>query len=102
MSNTSRIVRHLRLRAAGESAIHRAALLIEDALRTASLPDACGRIVLVRRLALGRIDTRAAPQTVALELERAVARLTRECVYAGAVNADQAPAVWFRDALDAH
>jgi hypothetical protein len=102
MSSPTRFVRHLRLRADSERAIHRAALLLEDALRTASLPDQAGRIVLVRRFALGRIDTQAAPQTLALMLERAIARMTAACVYVEDESAVQAPAVWFRDALDAH
>jgi hypothetical protein len=102
MSSPTRFVRRLRLRADSERAIHRAALLLEDALRTASLPDQAGRIVLVRRFALGRIDTQAAPQTLALMLERAIARMTAACVYVEDENAAQAAAVWFRDALDAH
>jgi hypothetical protein len=35
----------------------------------------------VRRFALGRIDTQAAPQTLALMLERAIARMAAACVY---------------------
>src|SRR5262249_15630366 len=45
---------------------------------------------------------RVAPQLVALRLERAFAHVTRECVYADSAAASSAPAVWFRDALDAH
>jgi hypothetical protein len=101
VASASRIVRRLRLRAESESAVHRGALLLEDAMRTASLPDAGGRIVLVRRLRLGRIDPRAPPQTIALALERGVARVRPEVVYADS-DAPRAPAVWFRDALDAH
>jgi len=102
MRTASRTVRHLRLRAADRSAVHRAALLFEDALRTASLPDAAGRIVLVRKLALGRIDSRAPPQTLALTLERTLARLETQCVHAATPGAADAAAVWFRDSLDAH
>lgn len=102
MNGTSRTVRRFRLRAPSESAIHRAVVLFEDALRTASLPDAAGRIVIVRKLALGRIDSRVAPQMIALQLERAFERLSPECAYADTPGASGAPAVWFRDALDAH
>jgi hypothetical protein len=101
MLDASRIVRHLRLRAGAEDAARRAARLLEDAMRTASLPDARGRIVLFRRVALGRIDPRAPPQTLALALERRVARTQAEIVYADC-DAPHAAAVWFRDALDAH
>jgi len=102
MGSPIRLVRRLRLRADSERAVHRAALLLEDALRTASLPDEAGRIVLVRRFALGRIDTQAAPQALALTLERAIARMTAACVYVEDESSVQASAVWFRDALDAH
>jgi hypothetical protein len=101
MHAAARVVRRLRLRADQESVARRAVLLMEDAMRTASLPDASGRIVLVRRLALGRIDPHAPPQTLALALERGMARIRPELAYA---EGDQphAGAVWFRDALDAH
>ena len=64
----SRIVRHLRLRGSDEAVVRHIALRLEDAMRTASLPEAGGRLVLVRRLALGRIPRDAAPQTLALSL----------------------------------
>ena len=102
MNSTSRIVRRLRLRAPHESAIRRAVVLLEDAMRMASLPDDAGRIVIVRKLELGRIDSRVSPQIVAMRLESAFERVAPECVYAGSAGAHAASAVWFRDALDAH
>ena len=99
---TERTVRHLRLRAGSEAAIRRATLQLEDALRTASLPDAGGRTLLVRKLALGSLGCDDAPQTIALAIERRIAELGAHCVYAGETEAAHAPAVWFRDALDAH
>ena len=102
MQTASRTVRRLRLRASSEGAVRRAVVLFEDALRTASLPDGAGRIVIVRRLALGRVDSRLAPQHLALRLEHAFERAAPGCVYAGSADAPTASAVWFRDALDAH
>jgi hypothetical protein len=101
MLDAGRHVRRLRLHAGAEGMARRAVLLMEDAMRTASLPDAGGRIVLVRRLALGRIDPRAPPQTLALALERGMARIRPELAYAEG-DQPRAGAVWFRDALDAH
>lgn len=98
----TRIVRHLRLRGSDEAVVRHIALRLEDALRTASLPEAGGRLVLVRRLALGRIPRDAAPQTLALSLERHLAALVAGCLPAGNQNADAAPAVYFRDTLEAH
>jgi hypothetical protein len=101
MHAATRIVRRLRLRATSAPASRRALVLVEDAMRTASLPDTGGRIVLVRRLELGRVDPRAPPQAVALALEREIARLRPAIEYADA-DRPRAGAVWFRDALDAH
>lgn len=101
MSST-RIVRHLRLHASDEAVVRHIALRLEDALRTATLPEAGGRLVLVRHLALGRIPREAAPQTLALGLERALAALAPACLPADHADADAAPAVYFRDTLDLH
>ncbi len=98
----TRTVRRLRLRAANEAQVRRAALCLEDALRTASLPDGGGRLLLVRRLALGRIAADATPQTLALRIEEAVEAQGLECLHGGDTTAGEAFVVWFRDALDAH
>ena len=60
-----RRVRTLRLAAAGEDLARRGAILVEDALRTASLPAVDGgRLLLVRTLPLGRV--RATPPRAGL------------------------------------
>ncbi|WP_341679303.1 hypothetical protein [Niveibacterium sp. SC-1] len=101
MGLDERIVRRLRLRAANEADVLRATTLFEDALRTASLPDAGARWVFVRRLALGRIEA-ASSQALALLLERGIETLRGSCLHGGEATARDMPAVWFRDALDAH
>lgn len=98
----SRTVRRLRLRAPSQDGVRRVAVGFEDALRTATLPDGGGRILLVRRLSLGRIQRRSPPAQVALALERAFARTDFVCQHGSAPDAGAAPAVWFRDALEAH
>lgn len=82
--------------------MRRTAVLLEDALRTASLPDAGGRLLLVRRVDLGAIGVGAGAPTVARALERAVERARVEVRHGAAPGAEAAPAVWFRDALEAH
>jgi len=101
MGLDERIVRRLRLRAADEAGVLRATTLFEDALRTASLPDAGARWIFVRRLALGRIEA-ASSQALALLLERRIESLRGGCLHGGEAGARDAHAVWFRDALDAH
>ncbi|WP_415259014.1 hypothetical protein [Thauera phenylacetica] len=98
-----RRVRHLGIRAPDAAGARCARLLIEDALRTASLPGDGGELLLVRRLRLPAFGARASPQQVALGLE-AACRAT--AAVAGAENDDArlaaAPAVRFADALEAH
>ena len=98
----SRRVQRLHLRAPDDTLARRGARLIEDAVRTASLPDAGARLIVFRRFALGRFRSGIAPQTLALALERRVAALRDVAVHATAATAAQASVVWFRDALEAH
>lgn len=98
-----RRVRHLGIRAPDAAGARRAGLLIEDALRTASLPGDGGELLLVRRLRLPAFGAQASPQQVALGLESAC-RAT--AAVAGAESDDarlaRALAVRFADALEAH
>jgi hypothetical protein len=98
----SRQVQRLHLRAPDDTLAGRGARLLEDALRTASLPDAGAAMLLFRRLALGRFGADVAPQTLSLALERRIAALRALAIHAAAPGAAQSPAVWFRDALEAH
>jgi hypothetical protein len=69
----SRRVRHLRVRGPGEDEARHAAIVLADALHTASMPEAeRGQMLLVRRLELGRISPRASAATLALLVERAL------------------------------
>jgi hypothetical protein len=97
-----RQVHRLRLRAPDATLAGRARLLLEDALCTASLPGNGGRVVLVRTLEVGRFAADISPAALARLIERRVAQLGSDMIYAGAPNADTAPAVWFHDHLDAH
>lgn len=102
MSVPARMVRHLRLRAPSETAVRRTARTLEDALRTATLPDSGGRMLFVRRLALGRLAIDTPVTGVALALEGAMTRVGVEWRHGDSAGAAAAGAVWFRDPLEAH
>ncbi|HRI13143.1 MAG TPA: hypothetical protein PLX89_09060 [Verrucomicrobiota bacterium] len=97
-----RRVRHLSLRAATSEAATRAAVTIEDALRTASWPAAdSGRLVLIRRLNLGRIPHGASSASVALHLERRCRDVSVELIADAAVDRRMAGAVVFAGRAEA-
>lgn len=100
-SEAMRRVRRLRLAAPDEGRARRGLRLVDDALRIASLPDAAGRLLIVRKLAL-TFAADASPQTVSLKLEALVAALQPQAVHAASPGASRAAAVWFRDPPEAH
>ena len=102
MARPARVVEHLRLRGESESAVRHALPALEDAFRTASLPDAGARLVCVRRLQLGRLPSNGSAQSVALLIEKRFAEAGWTIVHAGENGAAAAEAVWFRDAFEAH
>ena len=88
-SAASRQVQRLHLRAPDDTLAGRGVRLIEDALRTASLPDAGAGMLLFRRLTLGRFGADVAPQTLSLALERRIAALRALAIHAAAPDAAQ-------------
>ncbi|HEU0016488.1 MAG TPA: hypothetical protein VFQ45_22600 [Longimicrobium sp.] len=102
MSAAARRVRRVRLSAPREDLVRRGALLLEDALHTATVPGGGGgRLLLVRRLDVGRIRAGASPATLALEIERRLRQVEASAVHGADPSAAAAPAVWFRDAAEA-
>ncbi|MFZ4698457.1 MAG: hypothetical protein ACOYMG_00255 [Candidatus Methylumidiphilus sp.] len=101
MATVERTVRHLKLRARDESLVRSVVLRMEDALRTASLPDAGTRLLVVRKLSLGRIPEGISPQSLAILLEQKVASQGIRAVHGVSPGAEDANAVWFRDTLEA-
>jgi hypothetical protein len=92
----------VRLAAPHPDLVRRGAVLLEDALHTASIPGGDGgRLVLVRRLDVGRIHPRAAPSTLALAIERRLREVELAAVHGEDSSAPAAAAVWFRDAAEA-
>jgi len=93
-----RRVRRMHLRASAEDDARHAATLLGDALQTAALPAADeGRLVVIRRLALGRISARVSPSSLALHIERVAQGVMSQAVTYDLPAADAANAVVFPD-----
>ena len=98
-----RTVRRLSIRAPADALARHAGFLIEDALRTASLPGDGGEVLLLRRLRLPPFAAGASPQQVAQQLEalcRDLIAVDGELLDDAALAA--AAVVRFNDALTAH
>lgn len=96
-----RKVRTLHLRSVDQALIQRGVILIEDALRTASLPGVDGaRLILVRRLSLGAVDSGWLSGTVAMLIEERFRRLASSAVHAEEPGGETAPAVYFHDEVE--
>ncbi|WP_368738011.1 hypothetical protein [Myxococcus sp. AM009] len=94
-------MRQVKLAAASPSLVQRGAVLLEDALRTASLPDAPGgQVLVIRRLSLGTIHADLGPATLSLVVEQRVRELALLAVPARSRSAATAQAVYFRDELE--
>jgi hypothetical protein len=92
----ARHVRRLHVRAAADEDASRAATLLSDALRTATLPGADeGRLVIIRRLDLGRISASVPATTLALQIERVTSELLSHAVIYSDRAAETAAAVTF-------
>jgi hypothetical protein len=101
MDRHTRRVGTVRLRARDEALVRRGAVLVEDALRTASWPDGNGRrLLFVRRLALGHVHPDRGASSVAVQIEHALLDIGGAIVHAGEPAAPAAPAVYFHDPLD--
>src|SRR5262249_40541042 len=101
MAAPLRTVRQLRLRAPSEAAVRRLMPTLEDALRCASLGDEGARLIVVRRLALGRLPAGIPSQALSLLTEPGTAGAARHWVEATQDEAEHAPSVAFASTLDA-
>ncbi|MDO8356397.1 MAG: hypothetical protein Q7U76_08425, partial [Nitrospirota bacterium] len=100
--DVARRIRTARLRGGSEPLIRRGALLLEDALRTASFPGTDHeRLLLIRSLSLGVLRSDKSAALVARQLEAQVAELARHAVHGDDPRAADALAVYFHDRLDA-
>lgn len=95
MGAADRTVQHLHLRAPSAQAAVQAVQRLEDALRCASLPDAGERVLLVRRLHLGRLPEGLSSQSLSLLIEQRVTAVGGEWVHGGDERAAQVDMVFF-------
>lgn len=99
----SRLVHRVRLHAPAAHLVQRGAFLLEDALRTASLPGAGpGRLLLVRYLHVGTINPARNPVALAMALEERMRLLRATAVHAATPGAPAAQAVYFHDEAEAY
>lgn len=96
-----RTVRHLHLAAASCEQVQHLMPRLEDALRCASLPGDGARLLVVRRLALGRLPADIGAVPLARHIERCVAVSEMAWVVAGTAGDESAAGVVFHSALDA-
>ncbi|EHR71163.1 hypothetical protein BurJ1DRAFT_2327 [Burkholderiales bacterium JOSHI_001] len=101
MTLPQRQVHHLRVAASSVDAARAVLPRLEDALRCASLPDAGGRLLLVRRLVLGRLDRGASAQAIARRIEACMLDTPGQWVDGAAVDDGPAERVCFASALQA-
>lgn len=98
MSQPARRVRKLHLTAPDQASVRRGALLLEDALNTASLPGTDrGRLIIIRRFSVGKIHSAQSPASIALAIERRLFQLGSAAVHAEEASADLQSIVYFRD-----
>jgi hypothetical protein len=96
-------VRTVRLRASHEDLVRRGAILLEDALRTASRPNSPGRrLLVVRSLPIGAIRASRGAANVALAVERKLHALESRAVHALDASAPVRDVVFFRDDVEAY
>ncbi len=91
-----RRIRHAKLACVRDEHAWRGRVLLEDAMRTASLGDE-GRLLVVRRLDLGRIGPGAGAQKWSLRCEERFRRLCEFAVSAESPVAASSVVVFFRD-----
>lgn len=79
--------------------MRRAAILLEDALHTASIPFEGHRVLVIRSLDVGRIDVSQAPSAIALAIEARLSHVSVSALPADDPRAPGAPVVFFRDEI---
>jgi hypothetical protein len=101
MIEATRRVRRLHLTGPDRAALGRAQHTLLDALRTATFPgEDERRILVIRYLDLGDVADGIAPASLALHIERTLAKLASSAVAWDAPGAAESPAVVFPDAIE--
>jgi hypothetical protein len=99
IAERERRVRHLRIACRREEHARRARVLLEDALRTASLDDD-GRLIVVRRLDLGALPLTASATMWSRRVEQRFQQLRGEAISVEHPRAQSANVVFFRNAAE--
>ena len=94
-------VRRLVIQAPDAATAARGAVLVEDALRTASLPGESSRLLIVRKLHIGALPVGANATAVSRRIEAALAQTPVQAVAAADPAAASAAAVYFADEVEA-
>lgn len=101
-SISSRHIHRLSLCAPTAELAQHSAVLLSDALHTASMPVAeQGRLVIIRRLNLGKIDPHVSSASLALQIEKIASSAMLNVVSANSPQATNATAVSFNDYTEA-
>lgn len=96
-----RRVRCVHLSAPSQSLVQRGTLLLEDALNTASIPgEVEGRLLFIRYLPVGNIQAQASSSQLSIAIEKVLAQIASQAIYAIAPEAAKAPAVYFCDRIE--
>lgn len=101
MTSSLRHVHTVHLTAPNEALVRRGAILLEDALHTASIPgEVGGRVLMVRSLQIGTIHSHQSSASLALMIEQRLQHLSSTAVHASDPTAPYQPAVYFRDGIE--
>ena len=96
-----RRVRTVRIKGPNAPLVQRGRIILEDAMRTATLPDAWGsRLVLVRSLDVGRLDCSRSPVGIAHDLSSMMRLFSTGAVHGNETKAPGSQAVFFRDEME--
>lgn len=96
-----RRVRTVRLRGPSASSVGRGRFILEEAMRTATLPDVWGsRLVLVRSLDVGEFGRGRSPVGLARDVGRRIQILTTCAVHGSDASAPGSQVVFFRDEIE--
>ncbi|HJZ81760.1 MAG TPA: hypothetical protein VKD91_15495, partial [Pyrinomonadaceae bacterium] len=94
-------MRRLRLTATGDDRLWPARILLQEALRTATLPGLSGnRLTLIREFKIGRFSARQSSTSLSALIDQQVGELAARAVPADHPNAAASVVVYFRDEVE--
>ena len=101
MLQAQRRVRTVRLAAKDRDLVGRGVILLEDALRTASIPSLPGAgLIIVKSLHVGRMRRGQSPASISLTIEKQLRQTGFSVVHGADPGAESCSAVYFRDEVE--